>query len=128
MVERARTRPLPGTLLEKRHTRQTFAMPTSRRAAAKAEAEASDSSVVAAPVSEAASEIAVAAKSIVETSAAPASKLPPGVQFPLAVTLSFALASIGYNLLGEVSKGDLAAVSRSQDTWGEVGILTGWRL
>ena len=59
---------------------------------------------------------------------APSSKLPSALQLPLAVTLSFAMASIGYNLLGEFSKGDLAAVSRSQDTWAEVGILAGWRL
>lgn len=56
------------------------------------------------------------------------SKLPPVLQFPLAVTLSFAMASLGYSLLGEVTKGELAAVSKSQDTWGEVGVLAAWRL
>ncbi|KAI6783871.1 uncharacterized protein J7T54_001747 [Emericellopsis cladophorae] len=55
-------------------------------------------------------------------------KLPAYAQFPLAATLSFALASTGYSLLGEYTKGELASVSRSQDTWGEVGILAGWRL
>ena len=100
-------------------------MPTSRRAA-KAEAEASDSTPATAVVPASASEDA----GVVDRAApkAVASKLPPFAQFPLAVTLSFAMASIGYNLLGEVSKGDLAAVSRSQDTWEEVGVLAGWRL
>lgn len=55
-------------------------------------------------------------------------KLPPAAQFPLAAALSFAMASLGYSLLGEMTKGELAAVSRSQDTWGEVAILAGWRL
>lgn len=55
------------------------------------------------------------------------SKLPGVVRFPLATVISFAIASLGYSLLGEVSKGDLAAVSRSQDTWMEVGLLTAWR-
>lgn len=56
------------------------------------------------------------------------SALPPVLRFPLAATLSFAVASLGYSFLGEVTKGELATVSRSQDTWAEVGILAGWRL
>lgn len=56
------------------------------------------------------------------------STLPPMLRFPLAATLSFAVASLGYSLLGEVTKGELAAVSRSQDTWGEVAVLAGWRM
>ena len=56
------------------------------------------------------------------------SALPPALRFPLAATLSFAVASLGYSLLGEVTKGELASVSRSQDTWVEVGVLSGWRL
>lgn len=55
-------------------------------------------------------------------------KLPVWAQFPLLATLSFSMASMGYSLLGAVTKGELAAVSRSQDTWGEVAILAGWRL
>ncbi|KAF7543991.1 hypothetical protein G7Z17_g10310 [Cylindrodendrum hubeiense] len=55
------------------------------------------------------------------------SALPVAVQFPLAAVLSFSMASLGYSLLGEVTKGELAAVSRSQDTWEEVGLLAGWR-
>jgi hypothetical protein len=56
------------------------------------------------------------------------SALPPLLRFPLAATLSFVVASLGYSLLGEVTKGELAAVSKSQDTWEEVAILAGWRL
>lgn len=56
------------------------------------------------------------------------SALPPVLRFPLAATLSFAVASLGYSFLGEVTKGELATVSRSQDTWAEVGVLAGWRL
>ena len=55
-------------------------------------------------------------------------KLPVWAQFPLATTLSFAMASLGYSLLGEFTKGELASVSRSQDTWGEVAVLAGWRV
>lgn len=54
--------------------------------------------------------------------------LPPAARFSLATTLSFVLASLGYSLLDEVSNGDLAAVSRSQDTWAEIGLLASWRL
>lgn len=56
------------------------------------------------------------------------SKVPVVVKFPLAVILSFAMSTTGYSLLGEVTKGELASVSRSQDTWGEVGLLAGWRV
>lgn len=56
------------------------------------------------------------------------SKLPVVVQFPLVVTLSFVMASLGYSLLSEVTKGELAGVSRSQDTWGELALLAGWRV
>lgn len=56
------------------------------------------------------------------------SALPPPLRFPLAATLSFAVASLGYSLLGEVTKGELAAVSKSQETWEEVAVLAGWRL
>ncbi|KAH7170300.1 hypothetical protein EDB81DRAFT_752833 [Dactylonectria macrodidyma] len=55
------------------------------------------------------------------------SALPVAVQFPLVTVLSFSMASLGYSLLGEVTKGELAAVSRSQDTWEEVGLLAAWR-
>ncbi|CAM1505416.1 Fc.00g110530.m01.CDS01 [Cosmosporella sp. VM-42] len=56
------------------------------------------------------------------------STLPAPAKFPLVVVLSFAMSSLGYSLLGEVTKGELAGVSRSQDTWVEVGVLSGWRV
>jgi hypothetical protein len=54
--------------------------------------------------------------------------IPDQAQFPLAVATSFAMASLGYSLLGELTGGQLAAISRSQDTWGEVTLLAGWRV
>ncbi|KAF7551504.1 hypothetical protein G7046_g7708 [Stylonectria norvegica] len=56
------------------------------------------------------------------------STVPVALQFPLAVVLSFAVAGVGYSGLSEVTKGELAGVSRSQDTWGEMGVLAGWRV
>lgn len=53
--------------------------------------------------------------------------LPAVVKFPAAAALSFCMASLGYSLVGELSNGGLASVSRSQDTWGEVAALAGWR-
>ncbi|KJZ71784.1 hypothetical protein HIM_08804 [Hirsutella minnesotensis 3608] len=50
------------------------------------------------------------------------------LHFPIVAALSFCMASLGYSLVGELSKGQLAALSRSQDTWGEVAVLAGWRL
>ncbi|KLP08039.1 uncharacterized protein LW94_3973 [Fusarium fujikuroi] len=38
------------------------------------------------------------------------------------------MASLGYSLLGELTNGELAALSRSQDTWAEVSLLAGWRV
>ncbi|UNI14101.1 hypothetical protein JDV02_000771 [Purpureocillium takamizusanense] len=55
-------------------------------------------------------------------------KLPVLVQFPIAAALSFALASLGYSIVGEVSKGELVSVFRAQDTWGHLAILAGWRI
>jgi len=110
-------------------------MPTRRSAAAtKAEASSSVSDVVAKASSRAndAQEKALEkrddAKALVHNAATKRSKLPPAAQFPLAALLSFAMASLGYSLLGEVTKGELASVSRSQDTWTEVSVLAGWRL
>ena len=63
-----------------------------------------------------------------QTSAQPGAKLPVAVQFPIAAALSFALASLGYSIVGEVSKGELVSVMRAQDTWGQVAVLAGWRM
>lgn len=101
--------------------------PTMRRAAAKAEA--AESAV--AEKAQAALDAVADAPSLPvvrRPNGAHRSKLPVVLQFPLAVTLSFAMASLGYSLLGEVTKGELASVSRSQDTWGEVGVLAAWRV
>ncbi|KAM0346452.1 hypothetical protein ACHAPU_005517 [Fusarium lateritium] len=54
--------------------------------------------------------------------------VPKQAQFPLAIATSFAMASLGYSLLGELTGGELAALSRSQDTWPEVLLLAGWRM
>ncbi|KAF5614001.1 uncharacterized protein FSUBG_613 [Fusarium subglutinans] len=54
--------------------------------------------------------------------------VPRQAQFPIAVATSFAMASLGYSLLGELTNGELAALSRSQDTWAEVSLLAGWRV
>lgn len=114
---------------------ESATMPTRRSAAAtKAEASSSVSDVVAKASSRAndAQEKALEkrddAKALVHNAATKRSKLPPAAQFPLAALLSFAMASLGYSLLGEVTKGELASVSRSQDTWTEVSVLAGWRL
>ncbi|KND94817.1 hypothetical protein TOPH_00689 [Tolypocladium ophioglossoides CBS 100239] len=55
-------------------------------------------------------------------------KLPAVVQFPIAAAMSFVIASLGYSAVGELSKGELASVTRSQDTWEEVAVLAGWRM
>ncbi|KAK7428476.1 hypothetical protein QQZ08_004914 [Neonectria magnoliae] len=94
-------------------------MSTQRRAHANPADEAEDEAAVPAPVD---SSLDAPVPSLARSSA-----LPIAVQFPLLAVLSFCMASLGYSLLGEVTKGELAAVSRSQDTWTEVGVLAGWR-
>ncbi|KAI9166686.1 hypothetical protein HJFPF1_02800 [Paramyrothecium foliicola] len=93
--------------------------PTLRRTAAKAEADA-DADAGAAlsealydPLAVAAADDAAASAATALT--APATlqlqrRLPVAAQFPLVSILSFAIASLGYSLLGEVSKGELAAI------------------
>lgn len=121
-------------------------MPTSRRAT-KAEAETTAqvkiavddvSNALASPAQKAIAKVQAAVEDVADVAskvmvATPnvshrPSKISPVLQFPFAATLSFAMASLGYSLLGELTKGELASVSRSQDTWGEVGVLAGWRL
>lgn len=107
-------------------------MPTRRSAAAKAEAASSSVSKASSKAASKAEEVALEKREDAQVATqelkAKRGKLPAWAQFPLAATLSFALASLGYSLLGEVTKGELASVSRSQDTWTEVAILAGWRL
>jgi hypothetical protein len=62
------------------------------------------------------------------TEAAHAAKIPTLIQFPLVAAISFTTASLGYSLVAELTKGELAGVSRSQETWQEIGILAGWRV
>ncbi|OHE94652.1 hypothetical protein CORC01_10053 [Colletotrichum orchidophilum] len=56
------------------------------------------------------------------------SHLPTAVQFPLVTVLSFSISSLCYSFLSEWSRGELAGISKSLDTWGEVATLAGWRV
>ncbi|KAK8140312.1 hypothetical protein PG984_000378 [Apiospora sp. TS-2023a] len=56
------------------------------------------------------------------------SKLPKPLQFPLVVILSLAFSSVGYSLVYPWTKGVLAEHARVLDSWGEVALLTGWRI
>ena len=102
-------------------------MPSRRTAAGgKAESEANVSEAkVTAKVHEAIEDVAEAQVARVEEQRRAA--LHPVLQFPLVAALSFALTSFGYGVLGAATEGELAAVSRSQDSWGEVAVLVGWR-
>lgn len=60
--------------------------------------------------------------------AASAARIPTLVQFPLVAAISFTTASLGYSVVAELTKAELAGVSRSQETWEEIGILAGWRM
>lgn len=109
--------------------------PTLRRAAAAAKAEAVEQAEAAEQAIvesvEKAHEVLDEIAEVTVPDSAPRdsrqSKLPTLVQFPLTVALSFVMASLGYSLLSEVTQGELASVSRSQDTWVELAILAGWR-
>ncbi|KAF9874105.1 hypothetical protein CkaCkLH20_08477 [Colletotrichum karsti] len=56
------------------------------------------------------------------------SHLPTALQFPLVTVLSFSISSLCYSFLSEWSRGELAGISKSLDTWGEVATLAGWRI
>ncbi|KAL0931866.1 uncharacterized protein CTRU02_212819 [Colletotrichum truncatum] len=56
------------------------------------------------------------------------SHLPTALQFPLVTVLSFSISSLCYSFLSEWSRGELAGISKSLDTWGEVTALAGWRI
>lgn len=56
------------------------------------------------------------------------SHLPKALQFPLVTVLSFSISSLCYSFLSEWSRGELAGISKSLDTWGEVATLAGWRM
>ncbi|KHN99586.1 uncharacterized protein MAM_02439 [Metarhizium album ARSEF 1941] len=55
-------------------------------------------------------------------------RLPCAVQFPLTVALRFALSTLGRIVISQVSSGELESLTRSQDTWGEVALVTGWNI
>jgi hypothetical protein len=93
--------------------------PTQRRPFAETQPDASDEALTSVPAQ---------AEAPATTPPIRRSALPVAAQFPLVTVLSFVMASLGYSLLAEVTKGDLAAVSRSQDTWLEVALLAGWRM
>ncbi|KAL6859617.1 hypothetical protein J3F83DRAFT_315096 [Trichoderma novae-zelandiae] len=59
---------------------------------------------------------------------ASAARIPTLVQFPLVAAISFTTASLGYSLVAELTQGELAGVSRSQETRQEIAILAGWRI
>jgi hypothetical protein len=54
--------------------------------------------------------------------------VPRKAKFPLAIATSFVMASLGYSLMSELTNGELAALSRTQDTWEEVALLAGFRM
>ena len=53
---------------------------------------------------------------------------PVALQFPQIVALSLALSSLGYSLLGRAIPGDLTETWKSLETWGDVALVTGWRM
>jgi hypothetical protein len=101
--------------------------PTSRRSAAKA-AEKAEQEVIADTIVAPAAALVAATEHPIEPNAQPGPLVPEAAQFPLAAALSFAAASMGYSLLNEFTNHQLAAVTRTQDTWGELAALSGWRL
>lgn len=60
--------------------------------------------------------------------AARSARIPSLVVFPLVAGISFITASLGYSVVSELTKGELATVSRSQETPEEIYILAGWRV
>ncbi|KAG6000181.1 hypothetical protein E4U54_001522 [Claviceps lovelessii] len=67
-------------------------------------------------------------KQVTQLASDTGSRLPGAAHFPLTVALSFALSTLGNVVLSQVSQGQLQSLTRSSDTWGEVAILTGWRI
>jgi hypothetical protein len=148
-AEVASASPEPSVAVEKKHRKRPSTSSkaseppaddiagTLSSAVAKPRKRKTNSTNVLPPIADLVAETKETALSKLEPSAAanpdavsqqPKTKIPASLQFPLATTLSFALASLGFSLLGEFTKGELAAVSRSQDTWAEVGVLATWRV
>lgn len=57
-----------------------------------------------------------------------ASRLPKQVQFPLIVILSFSMSSLGYSMLNEGTKGELAAIAKAPELKYQVALLAAWRM
>lgn len=64
----------------------------------------------------------------VPSKAARSARIPSLVVFPLVAGISFITASLGYSVVAELTNGELATVSRSQETPEEIYILAGWRV
>lgn len=64
----------------------------------------------------------------VPSKAARSARIPSLVVFPLVAGISFITASLGYSVVAELTNGELATVSRSQETPEELYILAGWRV
>jgi hypothetical protein len=56
------------------------------------------------------------------------SKIPPLLRFPLVIVLSLTLSSLLYSFTSDYTAAELARVSKSLDSWGQVAALLGWRM
>lgn len=64
----------------------------------------------------------------VPSKAARSGRISSLVVFPIVAGISFITASLGYSVVAELTNGELATVSRSQETPEEIYILAGWRV
>lgn len=53
---------------------------------------------------------------------------PVALQFPQVVALSLALSSLGYSLLARAKPDEMDQTWKPLETWGDVAIVTGWRM
>jgi len=58
----------------------------------------------------------------------PTSKLPAELRFPLVLALNLSLSALLYSFASEFTAGDLSSVSRSINTWWEIGTLVAFRV
>lgn len=54
-------------------------------------------------------------------------QIPDGLRFPVVVLSSFVLSSLIFSVVAEVTAGDLAAISKHTESWGEIVGLLGWK-
>ena len=111
-------------------------MRTRRQAASTAEP-SSEAESTRAPDSPAGSTAVAKADRRAETSQSPTPppapsgsgpKVPPALQFPLVVILSFLVSSLGYQATYPWTKAVLANHARMLDSLTEVALLTGWKV